>query len=60
MNKVLPLRSIALKTRPGMEGVGLEVVLSRSWRRDAEMSAGKCGEVILVVAGDSDEVAAFI
>lgn len=30
-----------------MEGVGLEVVLSRSWRRDAEMSAGKCGVTIL-------------
>lgn len=31
-----------------MEGVGPVVVLSRSWRRDAEMSAGKCGVDILV------------
>lgn len=32
---------------PGIEGVVLEVVVSRSWRRDAEISAGKCGVAIL-------------
>lgn len=40
---------MAQYTSPAIEGVGPDVVLSRSWRSDAWISAGKCGDGVLMV-----------